>query len=83
MQQDESAEETRAGNYNTQKSMCVEEEEEAEAEEDTPGSRKSQKHKLNLKLKVLKSSVVFFRFSLARIRPKFNNFFPDFYTWFN
>jgi hypothetical protein len=31
--------------------MCVEEE---EAENDTPGSRKSQKHKLNFKLKVLK-----------------------------
>jgi hypothetical protein len=41
MQQHESAEETTAGNYNTQKSMCVKE------EEDTPGSRKSQKHKLN------------------------------------
>jgi hypothetical protein len=56
MQQLESAEETTAGNY-TQKSMCVEEEE--EAEEDTPGSRKSQKHKLNLKLKVLNRVLVF------------------------
>jgi hypothetical protein len=68
MQQHESAEETTAGNYNTQKSMCVEEEEE---EEDTPGSRKNQKHKLNLKFKVLKSSVVFLRFSIAKIRPKY------------
>jgi hypothetical protein len=54
-----------------------------EAEEDNiPGSRKSQKHKLNLKLKVLKSSAVFLRFSIARIRPKFEKKFPDFYTWF-
>jgi len=68
MQQHESAEETTAGNYSTQKSMCVEEEEE---EEDTPGSRKSQKHKLNLKLKVLKSSAVFLRFPTAKIGPKF------------
>ncbi len=66
MQQHESAEETTAGNYNTQKSMCVEEE-----EEDTTGSRKSQKHKLNLKLKVLKSSAVFLRFPTAKIGPKF------------
>jgi hypothetical protein len=51
--------------------MCVEEEEEEEAEEDIPGSRKSQKHKLNLKLKVLKLSAFFLRFSIARIRPKF------------
>jgi len=36
--------------------MCVEEE---AAEEDTPGSRKSQKHKLNLKLKVLNRVLVF------------------------
>jgi hypothetical protein len=61
--------------------MCVEEEEEAE-EEDTPGNRKSQKHKLNLNLKVLKLSAVFLRFSIAKIRPKFEKFFPDFYTWF-
>jgi hypothetical protein len=40
----------------TQKSMCVEEE---AAEEDTPESRKSQKHKLNLKLKVLNRVLVF------------------------
>jgi hypothetical protein len=69
MQQHESAEETTAGNYNTQKSMCVEEE-----EEDTPGSRKSQKHKLNLKLKVLKSSAVFLRFSIAKFDQNLRNF---------
>jgi hypothetical protein len=68
MQQHESAEETTAGNYNTQKSMCVKE------EEDTPGSRKSQKHKLNLKLKVLKSSAVFLRFSIAKFDQNLRNF---------
>jgi hypothetical protein len=40
--------------------MCVEEEEEEAEEDNIPGSRKSQKRKLNLKLKVLKSSAFFF-----------------------
>jgi hypothetical protein len=55
--------------------MCVEEEVE---EDNIPGSRKSQKHKLNLNLKVLKSSAFVWRFS----REKFDKKFPDFYTGF-
>ncbi len=52
MQQHESAEETTAGNYNTQKSMCVE-------EEDT-WKQKKPKTQIKFKIKTAKIECCFF-----------------------